>query len=138
MTLRGLAATLALALLVAMPASAAGPSQAAAPVKPDAVSVEVRQLVGALGRSGCRFQRNGAWHDAAAAQAHLQRKYDWMRERDKVASTEQFIRDGASRSSMTGRAYQVRCPGQPDVTSGQWLLARLKALRQAPASADAR
>jgi len=126
------ARALALALLVALAlparAGAAGPRPAQA-TPAAAAAQEIGQLIAALGRSGCSFQRNGSWHDAAAAQEHLQRKYEWMRDRGRIASAEQFIEDGASRSSMTGRAYQVRCPGQPVQTSAAWLRARLRDLR---------
>lgn len=120
------ASGLALFVALALPAWAGPrPTQAT----PTAATQEIGQLIAALGRSGCSFQRNGSWHDAAAAQEHLQRKYEWMRDRGRIASAEQFIEDGASRSSMTGRAYQVRCPGQPVQTSAAWLRARLRDLR---------
>ena len=32
---------------------------------------EISGLMQALERSGCRFQRNGSWHDAAEAKSHL-------------------------------------------------------------------
>ena len=44
---------------------------------------EIAALIAGLGSSGCEFQRNGSWHDAVAARDHLQRKYDYMRKRDK-------------------------------------------------------
>jgi hypothetical protein len=135
---RGVAVTasaLALSLAVGLAAQAAPP--AATPAG-GGTAAEIDGLIKALGQSGCSFQRNGSWHDAAAAREHLRRKYEWMRDRDKVASAEQFIRDGASRSSMTGREYQVRCPGQPDRSAAAWLTAQLQAQRQAAARAGAR
>jgi hypothetical protein len=124
----GLALLVALALPAGVCAAGTGSAQAA----PAALaSQEIEQLIAALGRSGCSFQRNGSWHDAGAAQEHLQRKYEWMRDRGRIASAEQFIEDGASRSSMSGRAYQVRCPGQPVQTAAAWLRARLRDLRGA-------
>ena len=118
-----------LALMLVLAAQAAPP--AAAPASRSTAATEIEGLIAALGKSGCSFQRNGSWHDAAAARDHLRRKYEWMRDHGKVTSAEQFIRDGASQSSMTGRAYQVRCPGQPDRTSAAWLTAQLQAQRQA-------
>jgi hypothetical protein len=124
---------LAVALVWAVLATASAMPVHAGPPAPRerSVHVEIEGLVSALGRSGCSFQRNGSWHDAGAAQEHLQRKYEWMRDRDRIASTEQFIADGASRSSMTGRAYQVRCPGQPDRSAAAWLSATLQQQRKA-------
>ncbi|RNF85255.1 DUF5329 domain-containing protein [Montanilutibacter psychrotolerans] len=94
---------------------------------------EIDQLIGALGASGCEFQRNGSWHPAAQAQQHLRRKYDWLRERDMVATAEQFIERAGTKSSLSGRVYQVRCAGRPAVPSAAWLGAKLRELRSAPA-----
>ncbi|HEY5851052.1 MAG TPA: DUF5329 domain-containing protein [Lysobacter sp.] len=93
---------------------------------------EIEQLITALGSSGCQFQRNGSWYPASEAQSHLRRKYDYLRKRDLVASAEQFIERAGTQSSMSGKAYQVRCPGQPAVASSTWLTTRLAAIRHAP------
>lgn len=93
---------------------------------------EVDQLITALGQSGCQFQRNGTWYPAAEAQSHLRRKYDYLRKRDMVASAEQFIERAGTQSSMSGKAYQVRCPGKPVVTSAVWLNAKLGDIRHKP------
>jgi hypothetical protein len=111
---------LLLALVTAAPAGAAPPPAAAR---------EIEGLIGALGASGCDFQRNGSWYPAKKAEQHLRRKYDYLRERDKVTTAEQFIAIAGTRSSMSGRAYSVRCPGTPVVDSAAWLQGRLRALR---------
>jgi len=111
---------LLLALVTAAPAGAAPPPAAAR---------EIEGLIAALGASGCDFQRNGSWYPAKKAEQHLRRKYDYLRERDKVATAEQFIALAGTRSSMSGRAYSVRCPGKPVVDSAAWLQGRLRALR---------
>ena len=111
---------LLLALVTAAPAGAAPPPAAAR---------EIENLIAALGASGCEFQRNGSWYPAKKAEQHLRRKYDYLRERDKVATAEQFIALAGTRSSMSGRAYSVRCPGKPVVESAAWLQGRLRALR---------
>ena len=92
---------------------------------------EIAQLIDALGSSGCEFQRNGKWYPSGEAQAHLRRKYDYLRKRDLVANAEQFIERAGTQSSMSGKAYAVRCPGQRAVPSAQWLGARLSGLRHA-------
>jgi hypothetical protein len=111
--------SLLLALLAA-PAFAAPPPQAAA---------EIEQLIRALGSSGCDFQRNGTWHTAVKAEAHLRRKYEWLLERDMLGNAEQFIERAATQSSLSGRAYQVRCPGKPVVPASSWLTVRLQQIR---------
>lgn len=119
-----LAAVLCLALF--MGASIAAPSPVA--------EREIDQLITALGKSGCEFQRNGSWHDATQAQAHLRKKYAWLRKRDMVDSAEHFIERAGTRSSLTGSAYQVRCSGRPAVASAVWLRARLAQIRRAAPS----
>jgi len=91
---------------------------------------EIAQLIGSLDGSQCQFQRNGSWHDAAEARAHLQRKYDYLLRKDKVDTAEQFIERAASQSSMSGKPYRIACPGQPEQTAAVWFTARLAALRQ--------
>jgi len=109
-----------LAIACAVPAAAAADPK-----------VEIDALIEALATSGCEFQRNGTWHGAARARAHLQRKYDWLRKRDLAGTPELFIERAASRSSASGRAYRVRCPGQPETSSAEWFGARLRRLREA-------
>ena len=117
-----------LLLCMAMPAVAAPP--------PTAVR-EIEGLITALGASGCDFQRNGSWYPSKQAEQHLRRKYDYLRERDKVANAEEFIALAATRSSMSGRAYSVRCPGAPVVDSATWLQARLREIRSTNPAAGA-
>lgn len=89
---------------------------------------EIAGLMNALSSSGCRFQRNGGWHDATEARAHLQRKYDYLLKKDKVDTAEQFIGRAASRSSMSGRAYRVQCDGK-EQEAAAWFNGQLKRLR---------
>jgi len=96
----------------------------------DTARREIAGLIGALEGSSCRFQRNGSWHDAPEARAHLQRKYDYLLKKDKVDTAEQFIERAASQSSMSGKPYRIACPGQPEQTAAVWFTARLAALRQ--------
>lgn len=110
-----------LLLLLPLPLEAAPPPHAGR---------EIDGLIRALGASGCEFQRNGRWHGAAKAQAHLQRKYEWLRKRELAGSAEQFIERAGTRSSVSGREYQVRCPGQPVVPAARWLGERLRELRR--------
>ncbi|KRA20965.1 DUF5329 domain-containing protein [Lysobacter sp. Root604] len=120
-----LAALLLPLLAVASTAHAAPPPQA---------EREIEQLIATLARSGCQFQRNGSWYDAAQAQAHLRKKYAYLRKRDMVASAEQFIERAASESSMSGRAYQIRCGAAAATPSATWLRARLNEIRAKPAA----
>lgn len=104
-------------------------SAAAAPPVPPAARAEIAHLLGYLADSGCRFYRNGAWHDAAAARAHLTRKYDYLARRALVKRAEDFIRKAASASSMSGEPYRVQCPGAAPVRSDTWLTEELQRRR---------
>ena len=118
MRLRSALVPVLLGLLLVLPAVAAPPAR------------EIEQLIAGLGASGCDFQRNGSWYPAKKAEEHLRRKYEWLHERGQAATAEQFIEQAGSRSSVSGRAYQVRCAGHPVVTSAEWLRARLLELRR--------
>lgn len=111
------------ALLFVSPAHAAPLSTAA--------KGEIEALLSRLAASGCQFKRNGTWYTAAEAQAHLQRKLDYLADRGAVASAEQFIERAASKSSMSGQAYRVKCGAEPAVPSSLWLYPELRALRDA-------
>ena len=104
----------------------------AAPL-PAAAKAEVTALMGRLQASSCEFNRNGDWHAAAEARAHLERKLAYLEDKNLVKTTEEFIERGASRSSMSGKPYLVRCAGAAPVESKVWLTRELTALRSASA-----
>lgn len=99
---------------------------------------EIEMLIARLGTSKCAFERNGRWYDGRKAQQHLRRKHDYMRKRGLADTAEHFIERGASRSSLSGKPYRVRCPGQPAEESGAWFRAMLQRLRSAPEAAPTR
>ena len=109
-------------LAVACSLAAAAPS----PARP-----EIDALLGRLQASGCSFNRNGSWHDAAEARTHLLRKLAYLEDRDLVQTSEQFIHRAATGSSMSGKPYLVRCGSAAPVESRVWLTNELKALRAA-------
>ena len=93
-------------------------------------SGEIDQLFKALEASGCEFNRNGSWYDAQKASERLHRKYDYLLKKGLVTSTESFIDLGASKSSMSGKPYLVRCGKSPPVESRSWFMARLSQIRR--------
>jgi len=98
---------------------------------PAPVRAEIDAMLNRLEASGCQFQRNGSWHDGARARSHLLDKLAYIEKRGTVQSAEQFIELAASRSSLSGRPYQVRCGGLAPVESRQWLSEQLTAVRGA-------
>lgn len=120
-----------LAMLIAAAALGASLDASAAPPAPE-VRNEVAQLLAHLESTGCRFFRNGTWHEAREARAHLQRKYDYLAKRGLISSAEDFIDRAATRSSVSGNRYRVRCGAQDAVDGAAWLndaLARQRAVR---------
>jgi hypothetical protein len=116
-------ACLAIACLVAAGGAASQTTPAA--------RAEIDRLLDRLAASGCQFERNGAWHEATEARAHLLRKLAYVEGKVVVRSAEQFIAQVASGSSTTGTDYAVRCgKGQP-IASRAWLTIELTALRSA-------
>jgi len=92
---------------------------------------EISQLLDFVEHSGCQFIRNGSEYPAAEARAHLQKKLDYLENKNMVSSAEDFIERAATKSSMSGQRYQVDCPaGKQDASA--WLNNELKRLRQAP------
>jgi hypothetical protein len=102
----------------------------AAMAAPEPVArAEIDHLFEYVGRSDCRFYRNGSWHDMGEARDHLALKYDYLARRGKADTAEAFIENGASRSSFSGKDYLVQCPGSAAVPSGSWLRAELARFR---------
>lgn len=93
------------------------------------VQAEVDSLLASVEASGCSFYRNGSWHDSKAAVAHLRDKYDYLVARDLIATTEDFIERAATKSSLSGQPYEVKCGPSAAVTSSRWLYGKLAFLR---------
>lgn len=105
MKTEGVAAALAAAAIISMSASAS-------------VKNDVEYLIEQMKSSDCTFVRNGTEYDNLQAAEHLQNKWEYAE--DRVASTEMFINEVASKSWFTGRAYQVKCdenPNQPTMAN---------------------
>ena len=101
-----------------------------------AARAEIDALFARLAASGCEFERNGSWHDAARAQKHLRRKYDYLLDRDLVPDAESFVARAATESSWSGKPYRVRCGGAAAEPSRDWFLRQLDALRAASRDPD--
>jgi hypothetical protein len=102
-----------------------------APAAPPAIAqTEINYLLGFIESCACEFFRNGSWYDAKKAAAHLRDKYEILAMQDRIQTAEDFIEEAATRSSLSGQPYQVRCSGDKAVTTDQWLrdiLARYRA-----------
>jgi hypothetical protein len=100
------------------------------PAASSKADAEIDALLKRLRTSGCTFQRNGSWYEAPKAADHLQDKRAYFAKKGKLATAEDFIRLAATESSLSGKAYQVKCPDQAQQPSAHWLRAELGKLRQ--------
>ena len=116
-------------LLLALPVAAL--AQPVVPPVPARAQTEIEYLFDYISHSTCQFNRNGSWHNMVAAKAHVNTKYEYLKERGKIDSTESFIENAASRSSFSGKEYLVQCQGAEPMPSAAWLKAELARYRQA-------
>ena len=98
----------------------------AAALADTAADTEIRALIQAVAESGCEFNRNGSLHSAEAAAEHLELKYS--RGKRYANSAEAFIDRLASKSSWSGKPYQMICDGEVH-PAGDWLTATLATIR---------
>lgn len=90
---------------------------------------EIAHLLQYVEQSGCQFNRNGTWYQARDARLHLQKKYDYLDKRGLAPDAESFIERAASQSSVSGRAYEVRCADSKTMPSARWLTDELQRYR---------
>jgi hypothetical protein len=108
----------ALTLLVILSAL---PFTASRAQPPPNAQTEVDYLLRYIETSGCSFYRNGTWYDGTHARAHLRTKYDYLAERRLIGKAEDFIDKAATKSSISGKPYKIRCADGVEVESGPWL-----------------
>ena len=116
-------------LVVAVAYLSCGLALADPPAAP--VRTEIDLLLGRLQASGCEFNRNGTWYSGADARDHLLLKLEYLENKTTVQSTERFIELAATRSSISGKPYLVRCGSAAPVESRLWLTGQLGIIRAA-------
>lgn len=92
------------------------------------MGLEIEHLLQYIDTSDCTFIRNGKSHDSKDAGMHIRKKYDHIKGR--IKTTEDFIRYAATKSSMSGRPYQIICDGDKMATA-EWLTRELDRFRRA-------
>ena len=83
------------------------------------VPAEIDYLLTTMGHSDCIFSRNGKEYDATDAEAHMRTKYRFGKRH--ASTTEDFIENLASQSSMSKKPYYIACAGDERIESGEWL-----------------
>ena len=89
-------------------------------------SENIASLLLFVEQSGCTFIRNGKEYDALKAREHIEKKYEYYK--DRITTAEDFILYSATKSAITGEPYRVICKGVNMVTS-DWLEEELIELR---------
>jgi hypothetical protein len=95
---------------------------------PNNTKQEISYLFTHLKNSGCEFNRNGSWYQADAAVNHLNKKYEYLLGKGYISTTEGFIARAATESSMSHKAYVVKCGGA-ETKSAQWFKQALTTFR---------
>lgn len=88
---------------------------------------EVDHLLTFIKNSGCIINRNGTDYPAEKGLVHIENKYDYFR--DDIESTEDFIELSATKSTMSGDYYTVKCTEKETIKTKDWLLTELKRYR---------
>ena len=96
----------------------------------DNAEKEILHLFEYLKQSNCDFNRNGSWYGSNAAAKHLEKKYRYLKKKGLISTAEQFIERAASRSSMSGQSYLVRCGNSKPVTTSDWFIGELERFRK--------
>lgn len=90
-------------------------------------TAEITSLLEFVERSECTFIRNGQQYDSRTARQHIEKKYNYYKER--IFTAEDFILFSATKSSISGRPYTVLCHGRA-LNSSDWLNAELEKMRK--------
>jgi len=103
-------------------------SQAVVADVPPEQQPEVEHLLDFVRQSDCVLIRNGSEYSGKKGVSHIQKKYDYFK--DDITTTEAFIKYSATKSTMSGKYYTIRCPGKKEMRTQDWLLNELKNFRQ--------
>jgi hypothetical protein len=89
---------------------------------------EVEHLLNFVGNSACTIDRNGTTYPAEDAVSHIKKKYAYFK--NDIDTTEDFIELSATKSTMSGKFYMVRCGDDAQIKTREWLLQELGSYRK--------
>jgi len=110
-------------LLTSLAVSGDGPEQ-----QPEDVDLAIQFLLKHVADSGLIFIRNSERHNAIDAAGHMNRKYEYFR--DKIKTPEDFILRSATKSLLSGKPYLVILGNGEEVRTSDWLLRALTVYRR--------
>ena len=91
--------------------------------------IEIKHILEYIENSKCSFIRNGKEYNTKEALVHILNKYVYTKR--WIKSAEDFIKYTATKSSMSGRPYTVRCDGRENLCA-EWLSEELSRFRKKP------
>ena len=91
--------------------------------------LEIKHIIDYIESSNCTFIRNGKEYNTKEALEHILNKYKYTKR--WIKSAEDFIEYTATKSSLSGSPYTVRCDGG-EILSAEWLLKELETFRKKP------
>ena len=94
---------------------------------PTVAKEEITHLLEYMEESDCIFIRNGREYNGKRARQHMERKYNYAK--GAILSSDSFIENIATRSSISGALYKVRCK-DGEISCADWLRAELKRFRK--------
>ncbi len=95
---------------------------------PEDLDRTIAYLLQHVARSNVIFIRNGVMHSPVKAEVHMRRKYEYFK--GDIQTPEDFIRLCASKSTQTGRPYQIKLPDGRLLRTDQWMLSVLSQYRR--------
>ena len=93
-----------------------------------ATQLEIDHLLNFIRNSSCIIDRNGKTYVAVKAISHIEKKYAYFT--DDIKTTEDFIELSATKSTMSGKYYMVRCGDDDQIRTREWLMQELQRLRE--------
>ena len=90
--------------------------------------LEIDHLLEFVDNAPCQINRNGKIYEANKAGAHIQKKYRYFE--DKIDTSERFIELSATKSTMSGKYYTVKCGDTEWIKTQDWLLEELQNFRE--------
>jgi hypothetical protein len=90
---------------------------------------EIKHIIEYIESSKCSFIRNGKEYNTKETLVHILNKYEYTKR--WIKSAEDFIKYTATKSSMSGRPYTVRCDGR-EILCAEWLSEELNRFRKKP------
>jgi hypothetical protein len=87
----------------------------------------INHLLTYVEESNCVFIRNGKEYNSKDAAKHIKRKYDSLM--FDIKTPEEFIELAASKSTLNGQPYFVRCVDHSPEPSADWLRKELSNYR---------